>query len=61
MRTFNLNNRDRLLLRAARELAISHGIFFAAAFLADLGVPLDRALIALRGVAAASMKVSRGE
>jgi hypothetical protein len=33
-----------LVLVAARELMISHGVFFAASLLADFGLPLDTAL-----------------
>lgn len=39
--------RVELMLRLARELATSHGTFFAAALLADMGVPLSLALAAL--------------
>lgn len=38
---------EELMLRLARELASSHGTFFAAALLADMGVPLTLALTAL--------------
>ena len=39
--------RGEMMLRLARELAISHGTFFAAALLADMGIPLSIALEAL--------------
>lgn len=39
--------RDELLVLTAKELAVSHGVFFAAALLADFGVPLNTALFAL--------------
>lgn len=39
--------REELMLRLARELAASHGTLFAAALLADMGVPLPLALAAL--------------
>lgn len=35
---------QRLLLRAAASLVASHGVYFAAAMLADLGVPIEDAL-----------------
>lgn len=41
------NYRTELLLIAAERLAESHGVFFAAALLADFGVPLGTALRAL--------------
>lgn len=40
--------RIELMLGLARELAASHGTFFAAALLADMGVPLPLALATLR-------------
>ncbi|MBA5608504.1 hypothetical protein H3H36_24460 [Duganella sp. FT3S] len=39
--------RDELLVLTAKELAASHGVFFSAALLADFGVPLKTALVAL--------------
>lgn len=39
--------REELMLRLARELAASHGTFFAAALLADMGVPFHTSLEAL--------------
>lgn len=39
--------REELMLRLARELATSHGTLFAAALLADMGVPLQLALATL--------------
>lgn len=39
--------RNELFLSAAVELAMSHGVFFAAALLRDVGVPLEAALSAL--------------
>lgn len=41
--------REEMMLRLARDLAISHGTFFAAALLAGMGVPLPKALEALTG------------
>jgi hypothetical protein len=38
---------EELMLRLARELAVSHGTFFAAALLADMGVPFQTSLEAL--------------
>lgn len=38
---------EELLVLTAKELAASHGVFFAAALLADFGVPLKTALIEL--------------
>lgn len=38
---------EKNLLMLARELASSHGTFFAAALLADMGVPLRVALATL--------------
>ncbi|MBA5605194.1 hypothetical protein H3H36_07455 [Duganella sp. FT3S] len=39
--------RDELLVLTAQKLSASHGVFFAAALLADFGVPLNTALVAL--------------
>ena len=39
--------RDELLVLTAQKLSASHGVFFAAALLADFGVPLKTALVAL--------------
>jgi len=39
--------RNELIILVARNLATSHGIFFAAALLADFDVPLGRALFEL--------------
>jgi hypothetical protein len=39
--------RNVLFVLLARELSASHGVFFAAAFLADFGLPLPVALDAL--------------
>jgi hypothetical protein len=39
--------REDLMLRLALELAASHGTFFAAALLAEMGVPFQTALEAL--------------
>lgn len=41
----NLHNYSLCL--AAHELRLLHGVFFAAAFLADNNVPVDQALVAL--------------
>ncbi len=38
---------NELLVLTAKELAAAHGVFFAAALLADFGVPLKTALIEL--------------
>lgn len=38
---------EELMLRLAQELAVSHGTFFAAALLADMGVPFQTSLEAL--------------
>jgi hypothetical protein len=39
--------RDEMMLALARELVGTHGVFFAAALLAEYGVPLHLALWAL--------------
>lgn len=39
--------RKTLLLHTAQALATSHGVFYAAAFLADSGIPIQDALKAL--------------
>lgn len=39
--------REMILLRLARQLAVSHGTFYAAALLADMGISLPLALAAL--------------
>lgn len=39
--------REKQMFRLARELAASHGTFYAAALLADMGVSLPLALAAL--------------
>jgi hypothetical protein len=36
--------RDEMMLALARELVVTHGVFFAAALLADYDVPLRAAL-----------------
>lgn len=41
--------RDERMLAAAKELATTHGVFFAATLLEENGVPLDEALSALTG------------
>lgn len=55
---------EDLMLRLARELAVSHGTFFAAALLADIGVPFQTSLKALTahsyGRTLLSNKVSSG-
>lgn len=45
------NQKDRLIVKASQALAVTHGRFFAACLLADHGVPLPVALVALRGSA----------
>lgn len=39
--------RDERMLAVAKELATTHGVFFAASLLEENGVPLDEALSAL--------------
>lgn len=41
------NYRERQFLQVARELALSHGTLFAAAFLADCEVSMSMALLEL--------------
>jgi hypothetical protein len=40
-------HKQELLIKAARELAKLHGIFFAAALLADNGISIEVALTSL--------------
>lgn len=40
-------HKQELLIKAARELAKLHGIFFAAALLADKGISIEVALVSL--------------
>jgi hypothetical protein len=55
----NLHNYSLCL--AAHELRLLHGVFFAAAFLADNDVPVDQALVALcRGGWVAEPKAMEG-
>lgn len=51
--------RDELLVLTAKELAASHGVFFAAALLADFGVPLKTALVALSAVMSGRRSTAR--
>lgn len=51
---------EERMLRLAQELAISHGTFFAAALLADVGVPFPVALVALGGQPYAKDGMGRG-
>ena len=52
------NYRDLLITEAAAKLAASHGRFFAAAMMADLGVPLEVALCVLAGRTASTRDLS---